>query len=276
MPVFSGQIRLDYDSDSDDEELVKHKPIRSGVLASSTDSLLSQCPTTEHLPSLIASARSKEVVVVEAVADDEPLPTAADTVVEDPECDEALAALAEEALPSRAENPDVWSDAPVSSSSSETSSSSKRRASRAVRGRSGRRHRRDSGVSGRALRLVEAAELGPWPSSTFSKLCNLLKDAPPPPVHVRLTLRRAWSRPALQLQMQCPGLKDGSATLEQYEVFADRPEDAAALLSKIALQPLSASEAAAADDTDADADADAEEAPAGSLTAWPWSLVVGI
>lgn len=248
--------------------------------------------------------------MVEPVADEEPLPTAADTVVEDPECDEALAALAEEALLPHAENPEVWSDAPVSSSSSETSSSSKKRASRAVRGRSGRRHRRDSvrrvpslppcpspspphpstpltpsplspspfpsppaqGVSGRALRLVEAAELGPWPSSTFSKLCNLLKDAPPPPVHVRLTLRRAWSRPALQLQIQCPSLKDGSATLEQHEVFADRPEDAAALLSKIALQPLSASEAAAADDTDADA----EEAPAGSLTAWPWSLVVGI
>ena len=50
MLAFSGQIRLDYDSDSDDEELVKHKPIRSGVLASSTDSLLSQCPTTEVTP----------------------------------------------------------------------------------------------------------------------------------------------------------------------------------------------------------------------------------
>lgn len=212
--------------------------------------------------------------MVEPVADEEPLPTAADTVVEDPECDEALAALAEEALPPRPANPEASSDAPAPSSSSETSSSSKKRASRAVRGRSGRRHRRDSGISGRALRLVEAAQLGPWPSSTFSKLCNLLKDAPPPPVLVRLTLRRAWSRPALQLQMQCPGLKDGSATLEQHEVFADRPEDAAALLSRIALQPLSASEAAAADDTDADADA--EEAPAGSLTAWPWSLVVGI
>lgn len=91
---------------------------------------------------------------------------------------------------------------------------------------------------------------------------------PPPPVLVRLTLRRAWSRPALQLQLQCPGLKDGRATLEQHEIFADRPEDAAALLSKIALQPLSASEA--------DADADAEEAPAGSLISWPWSVVVSI
>ena len=48
MPVFSGQIlRLnDYDSDSDDE-FNNRKPIRSGLLGASTDSLLSQCPTTE-------------------------------------------------------------------------------------------------------------------------------------------------------------------------------------------------------------------------------------
>ena len=50
------------------------------------------------------------------------------------------------------------------------------RPSRAERGRSGRRHRRDTGVSIRALRIVDAARLGPWPPAAFSKLCNTLKE----------------------------------------------------------------------------------------------------
>ena len=116
----------------------------------------------------------------------------------------------------------------------------------------------------------------------------MLKDAPPPPVLVRLTLRRAWSRPSLQLKLQwhagqeggrrdghTDGRKDGGATLEQHEVFADRPDDAAALLSEIALQPLDGASEAAADD-ETDADADTEDAMGGSLNRWPWSLVVAI
>ena len=38
------------------------------------------------------------------------------------------------------------------------------RPSRAERGRSGRRHRRDTGVSARAMRVIEATALGSWPA----------------------------------------------------------------------------------------------------------------
>ena len=116
---------------------------------------------------------------------------------------------------------------------SRDSSSLSSRPSRAERGRSGRRHRRDTGVSIRALRIVDAARLGPWPPAAFSKLCNCLKDAPPTLIDVTLALRptrgsqielRGLPPPraqAAELLVQHAVLRGGGTTFQLEELCAE-------------------------------------------------------
>ena len=87
------------------------------------------------------------------------------------------------------------------------------RASRAQRGRSGRRHRRDSGVSSRAMRLVHAAGIGAWTPSTFSRLCNVLKDAPREPLTLQLLLLRRGDNP-FELGLIHPSLSGGGLLMQ--------------------------------------------------------------
>lgn len=216
-----------YDSDSDDDEDHQRRQEEE-------EDNLSQCPTTEYLPSLLSSAPRKEEMAESS---------GVKTALAPPAVDEHNATVPTE--PAGADSFTI------------------KRQSRRARGRSGRRHRRDTGVSGRALLLVEAAQLGPWPAAAFSKLCNLLKEAPAARVEVSLALRRAWSRPSLQLLVQHPSLRGGGMTFEQNELFSGHSDRAAALLCELARDPPDFERAGGG-------------APEGSMRSWPWSVVATI
>jgi len=92
--------------------------------------------------------------------------------------------------------------------------------SRAHRGRSGRKHRRETGVASRALRLIDALPLGLWPPAAFSQLCNLLKDAPSPPIRLHATVSRLSSG-ALELSVQHEALRGGRMAFALHDVGSD-------------------------------------------------------
>ncbi len=71
----------------------------------------------------------------------------------------------------------------------------------------------------RALRIVDAAQFGPWPPAAFSKLCNCLKDAPPSLIDVRLSLRPM--RLDTELLVQNPQLRGGGATFSCADIGAE-------------------------------------------------------
>ena len=119
-------------------------------------------------------------------------------------------------------------------------SGAKARPSRAERGRSGRRHRRDSGVSTRALSLIQAAPLGPWRPAVFSQFCNLLKEAPAEALDVQLEVRSSGVRGAgrtsllesMTFAVLCARLRGGGLSFGLHDVGSEtQREDFLASLS---------------------------------------------
>lgn len=76
------------------------------------------------------------------------------------------------------------------------------------------------GVSIRALRVVDAARLGPWPPAAFSKLCNCLKDAPPNLIDVRLSLRPGHTHTS-ELLVQSSALRGGGTAFKLNELCVE-------------------------------------------------------
>ena len=121
---------------------------------------------------------------------------------------------------------------PLAASEDEGAQRVRSRPSRAERGRSGRHHRRNTGVSCRGFRVVEAVGVGAWGTRPFSRLCNLLKDVAPETDAV-LELRwpaffeqQSWLwRPVPQPPLHCIELalvlRGGEARFGLHEIGSD-------------------------------------------------------
>ena len=83
------------------------------------------------------------------------------------------------------------------------------------------------------LSVIQAVPLGPWQPAVFSKLCNLLKEAPTEALEVQLEVRssgvRGGSRASLVDSMTfavlCAHLRGGGLSFGLHDVGSEKQRD---------------------------------------------------